>query len=61
MDCYNRRKNARNDKKKLSQILGIMLEYVERKKEIPYKEGRMKEIDAHVGYTILWGKERRWY
>ena len=24
-----------------------------RKKEIPYKEGRMKDIGAHVGYTVL--------
>jgi hypothetical protein len=28
----------------------------ERKKEIPYKEGKMKDIGAHVGYTILWGR-----
>ncbi len=26
------------------------------KKEIPYKEGRMKDIGDHVGYTILWGR-----
>jgi len=28
----------------------------QRKNEIPYKEGRMKDIGAHVGYTILWAK-----
>ena len=29
---------------------------VERKtKQIPYKEGRMTDIGAHVGYTVLWG------
>ena len=28
----------------------------ERKKEIPYKEGRMEDIGAHVGYTVLRGR-----
>jgi hypothetical protein len=26
-----------------------------RKKEIPYREGKMKNIGIHVGYTVLWG------
>ncbi len=29
---------------------------MERKKEIPYKEGIMKDIGAPVEYTILWGR-----
>jgi len=34
---------------------------VERKKEIPYKEGIMKDIGAHVGYKVLWGRwDRIW-
>jgi hypothetical protein len=28
----------------------------ERKKEIPHKEGRMKNTGAHVGYTVVLGK-----
>ena len=28
--------------------------FIERIKEIPYKEGRMKDIGTHVGYTVLW-------
>jgi hypothetical protein len=31
----------------------------ERKKEIPYKEGRMEDIGARVGYTILKKKRQR--
>ncbi len=27
-----------------------------KKKEIPYKEGKMKDIGARVGYTVLWGR-----
>ena len=27
-----------------------------RKKDIPYKEGKMKNIGAHVGYTVLWDR-----
>ena len=30
--------------------------YREEKNEIPYKEGRMKDMRAHVGYKVLWGK-----
>ena len=26
----------------------------ERKKEIPYKEGKMKDIGAHLRYIVLW-------
>ena len=33
----------------------IMSCFEERKKEIPYKEGKMKNIVAHVGYAVLWG------
>ena len=28
----------------------------ERKREIPYKECKMKDIGAHVGYKVLWGR-----
>jgi len=28
----------------------------ERKKEIPYKEGKTKDIGAHMGYTVIWGR-----
>jgi hypothetical protein len=28
----------------------------ERKKEITYTEGKMNDIGAHVGYTVLWDK-----
>jgi hypothetical protein len=27
-------------------------------KEIPYKEGKMKDIGAREGYAILWGRVR---
>jgi hypothetical protein len=32
------------------------IEVVARKKEIPYKEDRNKDIGAHVGYTVIWGR-----
>ncbi len=35
----------------------VILLILGRKKEITYKENRMKEIGAHVGYIILWGRD----
>jgi hypothetical protein len=32
----------------------------ERKKGLPYKEGRMKYIDVNVGYIILWDRAQSW-
>ena len=40
--------------------LRLLILPIERKKEIPYKEGKIKDIGARAGYTVLWAGFEVW-